>query len=95
MENRITITETERLILRRYKQEDAQDLFEYLSDKEVVKYEPYKPMIFDETKANLEWRIKVCVRILDVGCGSGMSTLVLRKRMVKFCFRLKEYSYMV
>ena len=51
------IAETERLILRRYKEEDLQDLFEYLSDKEVVKYEPYKPMTINETKENLKWRI--------------------------------------
>lgn len=57
MENKIMIAETERLILRRYKKEDVQDLFEYLSDKEVVKYEPYKPLTFAETKENLEWRI--------------------------------------
>ncbi len=54
MENIIT---TERLIIRRYKKEDIQDLFEYLSDIEVVKYEPYKPLTFDETQKNLEWRI--------------------------------------
>ena len=41
MENKIIVAESERLILRRYKKEDIQDLFEYLSDKEVVKYEPY------------------------------------------------------
>ena len=57
MNNKIILAETERLILRRYKKEDVQDLFEYLSDKEVVKYEPYKPLTFDETKENLEWRI--------------------------------------
>lgn len=51
------IAETERLILRSYKEEDVQDLFEYLSDNEVVKYEPYKPMTFDETRENLEWRM--------------------------------------
>ena len=51
------IAETERLILRRYKKEDLQDLFEYLSDKEVVEYEPYRPLTLDETKENLEWRI--------------------------------------
>ncbi|RAZ95377.1 N-acetyltransferase, partial [Klebsiella oxytoca] len=28
-----------------------------LSDKEVVKYEPYKPLSFDEAKENLKWRI--------------------------------------
>ncbi len=57
MENKIIIAETERLILRRYQKEDIQDLFEYLSDEEVVKYEPYKPMTFEEAKGNLEWRI--------------------------------------
>lgn len=57
MENKMFIAETERLILRRYKKEDIQDLFEYLSDEEVVKYEPYKPQTFDEAKENLEWRI--------------------------------------
>lgn len=57
MESKIIIAETERLILRRYQQEDLQDLFEYLSDMEVVEYEPYKPLTFDETKENLKWRI--------------------------------------
>ena len=57
MKSKIIIAETERLVLRRYKKEDLQDLFEYLSDKEVVKYEPYKPLTLDETKENLEWRI--------------------------------------
>lgn len=58
MENKIVIAETERLILRRYRKEDIQDLFEYLSDKEVVEYEPYKTQTFDEVKENLEWRIR-------------------------------------
>ena len=57
MENKIIIVETERLILRRYKKDDLQDLFEYLSDAKVVEYEPYKPMTIDETRKNLEWRI--------------------------------------
>lgn len=57
MGSNITIAETERLILRRYQKEDLQDLFEYLSDNEVVKYEPYGPMTLHETEENLEWRI--------------------------------------
>lgn len=57
MENKTIIAETERLILRRYKKEDIQDLFEYLSDPEVVKYEPYKPLTLEEAEENLEWRI--------------------------------------
>lgn len=51
------IAETERLILRRYTEDDLQDLFEYLSDPEVVAFEPYKPMTLEEIKDNLAWRI--------------------------------------
>lgn len=51
------ITETDRLILRRYCKEDIQDLYEYLSDEKVVKYEPYKPMNINEVEENLDWRI--------------------------------------
>lgn len=57
MENKIVIAETERLILRRYQKEDIQDLLEYVSDEEVVKYEPYKPMTLEEAEKDLEWRI--------------------------------------
>ena len=53
-----TPIETKRLILRRYKAEDLNDLFEYLSDDEVVKYEPYKAMTLEETKENLKWRME-------------------------------------
>ena len=35
------IAETNRLILRRYRESDLQDLYEYLSDPEVVAFEPY------------------------------------------------------
>ena len=49
--------ETERLILRRYIGEDLEDLYEYLSDVETVRYEPYKPMSFEETRQELEYRI--------------------------------------
>ena len=41
---------TQRLILRRFRAEDLQDLFEYLSDEEVVKYEPYQPMSLAEAE---------------------------------------------
>ena len=51
------IIETDRLILRRYCKQDLQDLYEYLSDEEVVKHEPYKPMDINEVKENLDWRI--------------------------------------
>lgn len=57
MENNAVIAETDRLILRRYRESDLQDLYEYLSDAEVVKFEPYQPMTPEETEKNLEWRI--------------------------------------
>ena len=54
--NNKTILETERLILRRYTENDLQDLYEYLSDPQVVAYEPYQPMTIEEVKDNLKWR---------------------------------------
>ena len=57
MENGAIIAETERLILRRYKKEDLQDLFEYLSDEQTVAFEPYKAMSLAEAEENLAWRI--------------------------------------
>ena len=52
-----TNMETERLILRRYEEKDLQDLYEYLSNPEVVRFEPYKPMNLDEVKGTLDYRI--------------------------------------
>lgn len=44
--------ETERLILRRFAEEDWKDLYEYLSDAEVVHYEPYS--VFTEEACRIE-----------------------------------------
>ncbi len=57
MSEKDIIMETDRLILRRYCKKDLQDLYEYLSDEEVVKHEPYKPMNIKEVEENLAWRI--------------------------------------
>lgn len=57
MKHQAVIAETERLILRRYQKEDLQDLFAYLSDAEVVKYEPYRPMTLAEAEEALQWRM--------------------------------------
>ena len=57
MSEKKIILETDRLILRRYCKDDLQDLYEYLSDDEVVKYEPYRPMNIDKVESNLDWRI--------------------------------------
>ncbi|MFA9375999.1 MAG: GNAT family N-acetyltransferase [Lachnotalea sp.] len=40
--------ETERLLIRYFKESDANDLFEYLSKEDVVRFEPYAPYTYDE-----------------------------------------------
>lgn len=57
MQDKKIMMQTDRLILRRFCKDDLQDLFEYLSDAEVVKYEPYKPMNLAEVLEELEERI--------------------------------------
>lgn len=56
-------------ILRRYTADGLNDLYEYLSDIEVVKFELYKAMSFEETKDNLDWRIgtdeMIAVELID------------------------------
>lgn len=49
--------ETERLILRNFEERDLNDLFEYLSDEQVLVFEPYKSLTLAETEAELEQRI--------------------------------------
>ncbi len=49
--------ETERLILRDYKKEDFDDFYEYVSNPDVVKYEPYEAMTRKEAEDNLNYRI--------------------------------------
>ena len=57
MSEKIIIHETKRLILRSFHADDLHDLYAYLSDEEVVKYEPYKPMELQEVQQELEERI--------------------------------------
>ncbi len=63
--------QTQRLILRRYRSSDLYDLHEYLSDPEVVKFEPYLPMTMAQTQENLEWRIStdemIAMELKDTG----------------------------
>lgn len=48
----MNIISTKRLTIRSFKEEDWKDLHEYLSDEEVVKYEPYG--VFSEEEAKHE-----------------------------------------
>lgn len=50
--------ETDRLIIRRFAETDLQDLYEYLSDREVVAYEPYEAMDMDEVQKTLKERME-------------------------------------
>lgn len=70
MEGNTIIAETDRLILRRYKEDDLQDLFEYLSNPKVVEFEPYKSKTINEVRDNLKWRISsdemIAVELRDI-----------------------------
>ena len=63
--------ETERLILRRYKNSDLEGLYRYLSDPETVRYEPYRPMSREEAGDELQRRIAsnemIAVELRDGG----------------------------
>ena len=63
--------QTQRLILRRYRSSDLHDLHEYLSDPEVVKFEPYLPMTMEQAQENLAWRIStdemIAIELKDTG----------------------------
>ena len=49
--------ETDRLILRRFEKRDFRDLYAYLSDEAVVRFEPYRPMTEAQVREELESRI--------------------------------------
>lgn len=59
---------TKRLLLRSFRAADAQELYEYLSDPKVVKFEPYYPYSFEaaaqeaERRAGDESFIAVCLK---------------------------------
>ncbi|MGN0977439.1 MAG: GNAT family N-acetyltransferase, partial [Faecousia sp.] len=59
-----------------------QDLYEYLSDPEVVAYEPYKPMTLAETKENLQWRISTeeMIAVEEKATGKMIGNIYLGKR---------------
>lgn len=74
--------QTERLILRRFRETDLEDLFEYLSDPIVVEHEPYRAMTLDEVRENLNWRISTDEMIAVVLKDSGklIGNIYLGKR---------------
>jgi len=57
MENHVMII-TQRLILRKFEEEDWKDLYEYLSDETVVKYEPYPVFSREQAVEEAKRRVK-------------------------------------
>lgn len=49
---------TDRLLIRRFTIDDWEDLYDYLSQKEVVKYEPYGPFTKEQAKKEAVKRSK-------------------------------------
>ncbi len=49
--DRQVLVETEHLLIRKFKSTDANDLFEYLGDEEVVIFEPYDMFTLEECKS--------------------------------------------
>jgi RimJ/RimL family protein N-acetyltransferase len=47
---------TQRLIIRRFRPDDWQDLYEYLSQPETVKYEPYEPFLPGQARQEAQYR---------------------------------------
>ena len=83
--------ETERLILRRFQEKDLDDLYEYLSDEEVVRFEPYRPMSLDEVRENLSWRIgaEEMIAVEDKATGKLLGNLYLAREK----FETMELGY--
>lgn len=55
----MSIIDTDRLVIRRYKKEDGQDLYEYLSDQEVVRFEPYEPFTKEAAEEEAVKRVDI------------------------------------
>ncbi len=66
--NRIKPIETSRLSIRRFKEGDGEDLFEYLSDPQVVAFEPYDPYTREQAieeaknRSGMECFYAVCLK---------------------------------
>ena len=72
--------ETERLILRRFRKSDLEDMYEYLSNADVAKY-----MTMDEVEKMIDWRISTDEMIaVELKCNSKMTgNVYLGKEIMK------------
>lgn len=72
------ITVTERLLIRSFHPADGDDLYAYLSDSEVVRYEPYAPLTREQARMEARDRagkpIHRAVVLLDDSIPPGLRT---------------------
>ena len=61
------ILETQRLLLRRLAMDDLDNLIQFYSDPDVVKYIPDAPRNQDETKEELEWHMNGHPKFPELG----------------------------
>lgn len=82
MQDRKMIIQTDRLILRKHCKDDLQDLFEYLSDAEVVRYEPYPPMSLAQVAQELDERMAAdeMIAVVLKATGKLIGNVYLGKR---------------
>lgn len=73
---------TMRLVLRNFSEEDLLDLYEYLSDPDVVKFEPYRPMTLGETRKDLARRVRTdeMITVQTKGTRKVIGNLYLARR---------------
>lgn len=83
--------ETERLIIRRFKEEDWEDLYEYLSDEEVVRYEPYQ--VFTIEKAQKEAKCRAESPAFFAVCLKENNKLIGNIYFAKQEFKTWEIGY--
>ena len=76
--------ETQRLIIRKFSPSDFTSLYEYLSDVNVVRYEPYEPYTREQAKREAEYRSRsdefFAVTLKDGNAGRLIGNLYLGKR---------------
>ena len=74
--------ETERLVLRRFEKKDKDDLFAYLSDEEVMRFEPSLPLAKEGLADELRRRIAspVYIAIEEKASGRVIGNLYLGDR---------------
>lgn len=93
MKNDMSMSEliTERLLIRRFKETDWQDLYEYLSDKEVVYFEPYDVYTVQQAKEEAISRAKNTA--FYAVCLAGEQKLIGNLYLAKGDFDTWELGY--